>query len=137
MSGSLARRSFALLLSLAAAGCGEAPIAPKEYPGASVEGVVSVDGQPLETGTVLFSPLGGPGAPITVDIVKGKFACEKAPLGKMKVVITSMKPTGKMITEYSEPYPEMVNAIPEKYRNGIDLELAGDKKDIAFDLKTK
>lgn len=118
-------------------GCGEGTIAPKEYPGAHVEGEISVDGQPLETGTVMFSPIGGSGAPMTVDIVKGKFSCERAPLGKMKVVINSMKPTGKMITEYSEPYPELINAIPEKYRDGIDFELSGDNKNIVFDLKSK
>lgn len=129
----------AFLLSAASfIGCGgTADVKPATYPSAKMAGTVSVDGTPVEKGSVMFSPIGGTGAPVTAQIVDGKFSCEAVPKGKMKVVISAMKATGKMITDYSEPFPELVNIVPPKYQSGIDFELTDDQQEVTFNLDSK
>ena len=69
-------------------------------------------------------------------IVDGKFAAKNVPVGNLRVMFNITRPTGKMITEYSTPYPEVENLVPEKYRDGVDLVVTGDDN-VSFDLTSQ
>ena len=117
-------------------GCGSSD-RPK-YPVAKVVGTVALDGQPLEKGRVQFSPvLPTPGVTVSGDVVGGKFELTDVPTGKHKVVFNASKETGKMISDRSEPYPEVINLIPATYRDGLDATVAGTESKQSFELKSK
>lgn len=119
-------------------GCGEA--GPK-YPAAKLEGSVTIDQQPVASGTVQFMPespsSGSPVQPVSVPIEDGRYLAEAVPKGKVRVLFTAERKTGKMITEYSTPYEEVVSIVPKKYQQGITLDVAGDKRDQNFDLSSR
>jgi hypothetical protein len=120
------------LLVLLFAGCG--PEA-SPFPTASVSGSISLDGTPLEAGSISLVPEGaGQARPTAADFKAGKYAIDDAPLGKVRVFITSTKPTGKMIPGSSEPVPEIVNIIPAAYQQGIVVDIAGDNHELNFAL---
>ena len=123
--------AFSLLLG----GCGGAE-RPK-FPVAKVVGTVRFDGQPLEKGRVQFVPGNStPGSPVAADVFAGQFEISDVPIGKHKVIFVATKETGKMIADRSEPYPEVVNVIPEKYRDGLDADVSGSESKHDFDLKS-
>jgi hypothetical protein len=88
----------------------------------SLEGTVSLDGQPLKEGSIQFNPLPGtPGPTAGGEIVVGKFAILPAGgtfAGKFSVLITAAGPTGRkvmdpfsrrMIDEYAQLLPARYN----------------------------
>jgi hypothetical protein len=126
----------AVLICLTLAGCGHEGATG----GAKLTGQVSLDGAPLAKGSVLFMPQAKGGEsvqPATAEIVDGKYACPGVPLGKVLVTFVSTRETGKMITDYSEPYAEVVSVIPPKYQSGLPLDVAGDKSGVDFVLTSK
>jgi hypothetical protein len=77
-------------------------------------------------------------APITsASVVDGRYVAEAVPLGRMRVLLTASQETGKMVTEYSTPRPQVINVIPEKYRTGIPVEVTGDNANLNFALKSR
>ena len=120
------------LLSLLVVGCSGGP----KYEGTNVTGNVTLGGQPLEKGTIQFAPI-GTGAVVSADILNGKYKAERVALGKSKVVFNATKETGKMITEYSTPYPEVISIIPQKYRDGLDTEITKETKNLDFSLESQ
>ena len=121
-----------LLLSVNAIGCG-----PEEspYPTANVSGKITLDGQPLASGSITFLPEGGEQArPTATDFSDGIYSLTDAPLGRVRVRIISTKETGKLIPGSSEMVPEVVDVVPQRYRQGIELEIAGDNDQLDFDL---
>lgn len=125
---------FTFLMALTICGC--AAEKPK-FPSTSVVGEVTIDGAPVKEGTLQFMP-----APETkgqvaqANIVDGKFAAKNVPIGKLRVMFNITRKTGKMITEYSTPYPEIEDLVPEKYRSGIDVTVK-EKDTMAFKLESK
>lgn len=108
------------------------------FPAARLEGNVTVDGKPIAEGNLQFVPRDVGQAPVTgAAIVDGRYLAERVPLGKLRVVINATKETGKMVTEYSTPRPQVINLIPEKYRSGIPIEVTGDNANLNFDLKSR
>jgi hypothetical protein len=105
-----------LAVCLLAAGCGSAGRV------STVEGVVTVDGAAVPSGTVSFSPLASGGAPaVTADIKDGKYRSEDVPRGKLLVHINAFVDTGEKFYEFGIAYPKMKNLVPEKYQQGIEF----------------
>ncbi|MCI0456927.1 MAG: hypothetical protein L0Z62_08110 [Gemmataceae bacterium] len=115
----------ATCLALTLAGCGDGTH--------SVSGTVSFDGQPVETGTIVFEAAdGGPGL-ASSGIKNGKYEL-RSKAGKKKVVITAFRP--KPGTE-KDPQPATEEYIPAKYNTESTLTkevVAGENK-FDFDLK--
>ena len=114
------------------AGCGSGP------PLGTVSGRITLDGQPIAQGNLQFVPQDASQGPTTgTPIVDGRYVAEAVPRGKLRVLPTAIKETGKMIKEYSSSRPEVVNLIPEKYRAGISIEVTGDNPSQDFALKSR
>lgn len=99
-----ARRSGLLLATLCLAGCGR-DLLP-------VEGVVLVDGKPVENGTgLLFCPLDKPGRPATGRVgAEGRFTMQSGPRagvmrGRYKVAISNSTNTVEQPVFDGEAYP--------------------------------
>jgi hypothetical protein len=93
------RRSGAVLLCLVAAlvGCG------RRGNHAAISGQVTLDGQPLEQGSILFVPIEGTqGVPTGAEIKAGQYRLSSTngpPVGRNRVEITAVRPTGKMVPD--------------------------------------
>ena len=120
-------------LALFTAGCGRSAVKT-----ARLAGSVTLDGQPLKEGRLQFMPMDQDAAgPATAEIAGGRYQAANVPLGNVKAYITATRETGKMNTEYSQPFPERENIIPAKYAPGFDLTITGDKRDQNFVLESR
>jgi len=130
----LATLSFTVL----AVGCGGGTAKPS-YPSARLEGTVSVDGQAVPTGTLQFMPPQGMNAAIVEAQIKdGRYVAANVPVGKVRVLFTAVRETGRVDNKStSQPVPEVVNMIPERYRDGLDIEVTADLAKKDFDLKSR
>jgi len=127
-----------ILASLLSSGCDNGPAKPN-YPAARLEGTVTVDGQAVHTGTLQFMPPQGSKAPVVEAQIKdGRYVADKVPVGKVRVLFTAVKETGRVETKStSQPIPDVVNIIPERYRDGLDIEVTADSPKKDFDLKSR
>ncbi len=107
-----------------------------------VKGTITLDGAPIEKGTINFAPKGGPGTAAGGAIVNGKYEARVSP-GKMAVTIYAQKaekienPTQEQIergiTEIT------VDVVPAKYNRASTLEadiVEGQKDPVDFELTT-
>lgn len=107
-----------------------------------IKGTITLDGAPIEKGTVNFAPKGGPGTAAGGAIVNGKYEARVSP-GKMAVTIYAQKaekienPTQEQIergiTEIT------VDVVPAKYNRASTLEVdivEGQKDPVDFELTT-
>jgi len=109
-------------------------------PTAKVAGLVTLDGTPLPQGEIVFMPQSaGQARPEPAQIVEGKYEAAHVPQGKVKVMFTATKETGKVIEipDSTETYPEVVSMIPPQYAVGIDIEVTGDDLNKNFELTSK
>lgn len=127
----------ACLLALACVGCAQS--GPDI---ASVEGTVTMDGQPLADVTVVFIPENGRPAGATTD-AQGKYVLTftegrtGAIPGKNKVTISSLRDSGE--GPDGKPIPARPETIPMKYNSQTTLEFNVEpgKKNIAdFNLES-
>ena len=127
-----------LLASLLSSGCDRGPAKPN-YPAARLEGAVTVDGQAVPSGTLQFMPPQGSKAPVVEAQIKdGRYTAANVPVGKVRVLFTAIRETGRVDTKStSQPVPEVVNIIPERYRDGLDIEVTADSPKKDFDLKSR
>ncbi|QDU89155.1 hypothetical protein Pla175_25420 [Pirellulimonas nuda] len=122
---------------LAAAGCGGPTYC-------AFEGKVSVNGQPVPTGLIVFSPA-APSATqreAVAEIADGRYAlplAKKVAPGDYKVAITGERKTGKKFE--TDPgsgvfADEREQFVPEKYnaRSELTATLAPDMPPLDFDL---
>lgn len=122
--------SAALLLPLGCRGSG--------FTVSTVEGAVTVDGEPVTSGSLSFLPLESKtGQPIAADIKDGKYRSDSVPRGKLMVMITAMKDVGEKHVEFGIEYPKLKNVVPEKYRSGIELTVDAPKLTHNFELTSK
>ena len=132
----LAFAYLSLIVVLMGGGCDRGP----GYPAARLAGRVTVDDEAIAKGTMIFSPRQpGSGPVVTAKISAGDYVADAVPLGKINVEIIAMRETGKMQPLIpSEPngaqVAELENAIPEQYRNGIEINVTGDDPELDFDL---
>jgi hypothetical protein len=126
-------------LFLLLAGCGGDGV-----PRAAVSGNVTLDGQPLEEGVILFTPLGkGPSA--GGDIKQGKYQLpqDKGPgPGSYRVEIRAYRATGETVRDEASGTVEevKVSIIPPRYNNqstlAIEVKPAG-PNEFDFELTSK
>lgn len=129
------------VLCLVLLGCGEARVV--------VSGTVTVDGKPVDEGSINFSPLDGQGPSTGGKIENGKYELKgdaAATPGKKRVSITGALKTGRRIpagqplppeTMIDEiiPYPDLGEMNKDVLMN---VEVApGRANQINFDLKSK
>jgi hypothetical protein len=122
-----------LLIGVLATGCGGSA-----FPVSTVEGTVAVDGQPIEAGTVTFTPLASnTGQAISAEIRDGKYRSDKVPRGKSLVIISAFKDIGEKHVEFGITYPKLKNLVPEKYQSGIELSVDAPTLTHNFELVSK
>jgi hypothetical protein len=114
-------------------GCGSKP----EYPGAHLAGAVSIDDEPVQDGSIVFTPTGGAhGQTVGAKIVAGRYDCPYVPLGESLVQIYALRPTGKMVEVMGSMKPEMQDLVPPKDRDGIQIKVQDDNLNKDFSLKS-
>jgi hypothetical protein len=108
-----------------------------------VSGTVKVDGEPVETGSILFVPADGKGSTAGGKIEKGQYSV-KVPLGSMKVAISAPRVVGKKKlypTADSREVTLTKESLPERYsdekQTELKLEVVAGKNPKDWDLKTK
>jgi len=92
---------------------------------ADVSGTVTVDGKPVETGSITFVPADGLSSTAGGEIKDGKYSV-KVPVGMMKVSISSPKAIGKKKLYATPDSPEgtlYAEALPERYNEKTELTL--------------
>ncbi|WP_143393293.1 hypothetical protein [Fimbriiglobus ruber] len=126
----------ALVASVALlAGCGGS---------ARLEGTVTLDGQPVDGGTIAFTPAGGQKSNLAGRIANGKYVIENAGTlapGTYKVEINWPKKTGNMIPNKNDPgtqVDEVKQAIPMEYntQSKLTAELKSGVNTNNFELKS-
>lgn len=132
-----------LLVLTLMSGCG-GPDGPARYP---VSGTVTVNGEPLEDGSIQFIPSDNSDSPsIGATITGGTYsipAKKGALAGEYTVQIKGMKKTGRQI-EAGSPLPpgtmvdELIEVVPPKYNTNSTLTatiVEGDNENVKFDLE--
>lgn len=123
--------SLGLSAALMLAGCGQGGPTRCE-----VVGKVTLDGQPVATGEVLFLPADGIGPSDACPIVNGEFKGQVTP-GAKQVQVNSTKDTGKVAPD---GLPDYQNIIPKQYNTESTLTAEikqGDATPLSFDLKSE
>lgn len=108
----------------------------------TVVGTVTLDGQPLPSGTIRFDAIDGRTAAADASIADGKYTA-KMPPGEKRVAITSPKVIGKKKmydTPDSPTYDVTEESLPTRYNGQTELKLtvmSGAQDAPPFDLKSK
>jgi len=107
---------------------------------AHVQGQVTIEGQPLPAdaiGSITFQPTApGQGPTAGAPLEDGRYDSPQTPLGPLRAYITVQQPTGRTIDNArGAPAPEYKNIVSDQYGAGIEVEVAGDRDDLNFDLK--
>ncbi|MEZ6132347.1 MAG: hypothetical protein R3C59_27100 [Planctomycetaceae bacterium] len=133
-----------VLLTLTGVGCGEVPEGPLR---AAVSGTVSLNGTPLEEGTVVFVPIDGTSGPrVTVSVVDGRFEAdpEHGPgVGQHRVEIQSTCGPAfddEQMVASLEAKPQRLNVVvvPPIYNSNSQLTATiqdQTQNQLTFDLK--
>ncbi|UUO07732.1 hypothetical protein M4951_05335 [Blastopirellula sp. J2-11] len=128
------------------AGCA----APSDIDRIPVSGMVTVDGQPLDHGTIQFFPQGDTKGPMSGGrIANGRYqldAITGPPPGQHLVRIAGKRKTGRMVQVPPDEYApqgsvveEMVDAVPERYNAKSELihDVVAPSTELNFELKSK
>jgi hypothetical protein len=107
-----------------------------------VTGTVTVDGEPVEKGSISFIPADGKSNTAGGDIVNGKYVATNVPVGSMKVQIRVPKVTGKKKlyetadSAYRDTFSE---SLPKKFNDQTELRLdvQPGKNEKNWELSTK
>ena len=115
--------AFTLTLMTFTIGCG----ADINHEGLKVQGNITLDGEPIQTGAIAFIPI-GKGIAAGATISQGQYLVEstKGPIaGEYKVEIDSTQPTGKKIPDSvgNGSSDEYANIIPEIYNRKTELKV--------------
>ncbi|QDT57406.1 hypothetical protein Pan44_54750 [Caulifigura coniformis] len=131
---------FGLVAAVVMAGCGaDGP------PRGDVRGRVTVGGEPVENGAIVFVPVAGiQGAPVQFQIVNGEYASDvKGPVvGKNSVQISGARATGKqtmnMVTgEQVDVFEEIVPAKYNNDRSELSADIQAGENTFDFELDGK
>jgi hypothetical protein len=131
--------SFGVLtacLALTAAGCGGGGDGPKLY---SVSGKVTLDGEPVKEGRILFRMTGGNGRSYSAPITDGSYEL-KSEAGSAAVEITASRIIpGKIDKSNGTPEPVGEMYIPKKYNSETTLkaDVKESSNTIPFELTSK
>lgn len=130
---------------LALAGCGEGPVGG---PRAAVRGEVTLDGQPLEQGSIMFLPAAGTSGQVTGGpILAGRYSIpaeEGVAVGVNRVEITAMKKSGKQVQDPFGPPGKTIEmevpAVAARFNTASTLKLevkVGDNAPPPFAVQSK
>jgi hypothetical protein len=122
-------------LSIVLTGCARGPAT------GTVNGEVTLDGQPLTKGHVELSPIDGQGQTGGALIEGGKFTAQ-IPVAKMKVAIHSPKVVGKRKAYDTPESPweeEVAEALPARYHlnSEMTLDVKPGTQAVKYELKSK
>ena len=107
------------------------------YSTVELAGEVSIDGSPVEQGSVNFVPVGGDaGTGVSATIMDGRYR-GTVPAGRLQVFIVATKETGRTITMLGQPHPEIINLVPFAYRSGIEIEVFSADSSRDFALRSR
>ena len=123
-------------------GCGSEPayVGPARY---ALSGKVTLDGAPLDGGTISFIPQ-SKGNPAGGPIAKGEYSVAPdngANAGSYRVEVRWLRPTGEKYKD--DDTGQMIDvvkeAIPPKYNESSELkaEISAEKKSFDFELNSK
>lgn len=118
---------------LTVAGCSKSN---SPFPVARLEGTFAIDGVPVPEGSVQFQPMGS-GQPGSGTVVNGHYVAERAPIGKVRVLFTALRETGKVVREGTHEFPERVDLVPARFRAGVDIDVVGDNSQLDFVLNSR
>jgi hypothetical protein len=114
---------------------------------AAVAGAVTLDGIPVDGGTISLIPIGSEGskrASAAIDKGHYEIAESRGPNpGKCRVEIYWLKPTGRKLQNahksVDSPTEEVAEAVPAKFNTGtvLQVDVIAGKNHCSFDLKTK
>lgn len=121
----------AMLLVLVAAGCHPGPRSDT----AALAGHVVIDGEPVERGGVQFMPLER-GQPAFSEVRGGAYTA-LVPKGRVRVIFSAVRETGREVQVYSSRVPEVVNALPPELADGVEITVDGDDRAMDFVLSSK
>jgi hypothetical protein len=107
----------------------------------TVNGTVTLDGQPLKEGDVRFVPVDGKSQTASAKVVGGKFTAA-VPVGEMRVEFSAPKVIGrhKMYDTPDSPMVEDIGELlPDRYNVRSELKITVKKgsQDETFPLKAK
>jgi hypothetical protein len=128
-------RSVIVMALLALAGCSGSSTQ------GTVHGTVTLDGQPLKTGTVRFVPADGRSQTATADVKDGKFTAPVS-LGEMQVEFSAPKVIGQRKV-YDTPDSPMVDDVaellPERFnvKSKLRITVRKGSQDETFSLQSK
>lgn len=116
-------------------GCGPEPVVGEIF------GTISLDGKPIDKGSISFAPANGQGPSGGGEIKDGKYKCDAA-LGECKVEIRSPKVVGKrkLYDTPESPVQEVFEEVlPQKYNEATELrvEIKKGKNEKNWDLPSK
>ena len=83
-----------------------------------VKGTVSLDGETIPAGDIIFEPVDGMGPAGAGQIQEGKYVFQ-CPVGTKKVIISASRKTGKKGKDFGEDIME--SYIPAKYNTETEL----------------
>ena len=98
----------------------------------TIKGELQIDNSPVTQATIQFIPKKN-GQPTSAEIFEGSFVAQNVPIGECRVLCIATKSTGRMINEGTHTFPEIVSAIPEQFRQGIDLVIEDPPKPLLLD----
>jgi hypothetical protein len=137
-----------LILAIAALALISAPGCSPDGRRVAVSGTITLDGEPLESGSILFVPIEGTMSPSAgSDIVEGDYDVARArgpKAGIFRVEIRSQRKSGRKV---QAPPPaakgvlaeEWIEAVPARYNreSTLRIELQSGDNPLNFDLKSK
>lgn len=129
--------TLAAMSLVLAGGCNSKP------PTGTVAGEVTLAGEPIKDGSILFIPADGQGQTGGAPIKDGKFVAEQVPVAKMKVEIHGNRATGKKIKAYDTPdspvSDEIVEMVPMRYnfQTELTLDVKPGTQEVKYELKAK
>lgn len=110
----------------------------------AASGQVTIDGQPIEKGSIMFLPLDGKSIKTGGPIVNGRFdiSAETGPVaGKHRVLVFWEKDTGKTYVDRDsgDVYPVRKEGLPQIYHSEnspLQVEFSPNVKSYDFQLKS-
>lgn len=133
----MAAGCWVLLVAVAAAATGCA-----DDNKATVSGQVTLDGKPLEKGTVSFVPADGNSPSAVGRIEQGHYTAEVPP-GPKKIEVLGFRVIGREKHDPNDPSSPMIDVteqfLPDRYNKATELtcEIAGSQDDLDFALSSE
>jgi len=126
-----------ILIGCMASGCGHHGL---DVPTATISGIVTLDGQPVEKGTINFIPADGLAPTAGAIVQAGKYSL-KAPKGEARIQISAPKVVGtrKIYDTPDSPIEDVVEEnIPSIYNadSVLTYKVKTNQSNVDFDLKS-